>query len=200
MSEKQTIISIGREVGSGGHTIAEMLSNRFNYPLYDFNILTEIVSEKNLHLSEIEKYDESPQNRLLSRTRRGYNNSPEVHVANLQFDYLRKKAAEGKSFVVVGRCSETVLKCYSGLISFFILGDMEHKIERISELHGVPKDEAADFIIHLDKKRKAYHNYHCVGKWGDSRNYDFSINSSRLGIEQTVDVIENYIKKRQSLM
>ena len=47
-----------------------------------------------------------------------------------------------------------------------------------------------------DRKRKRYHNYHCDGHWGDSRLYDLSINSSRLGLDRTVDLLEEYIKSR----
>ena len=73
---------------------------------------------------------------------------------------------------------------------------MSEKIKRIAQLHDMSEEEARRLIIHKDKKRKAYHNYYCEGKWGDSRNYDFSINSSKLGIEETVDAIEDYIKRR----
>lgn len=196
MSEKQVIISIGREFGSGGHEIAVKLSERLNLPLYDYNILHEISVEKNVNQKNLEQYDEIPKSTIFSRRVRGYSNSPEENIAKMQFDYLRKKATEGKSYIVVGRCSETILKGHEGLITVFILGDMEVKIERISKIHNISKVEAENMIYHQDKKRKNYHNYYCQGKWGDSRNYDFSINSSKLGIDITVDVLEDYIKRR----
>lgn len=194
--EKQIIISVGREFGSGGHVIAEELAKRFDLPFYDHNLLDAIASEKNVNAKELEKYDEIPKNKFFSRTVNGYSNSPEQNIANMQFDYLKNKASAGESFVVVGRCSEIMLKDYAGLISIFILGDMSEKIKRIAQLHDMSEEEARRLIIHKDKKRKAYHNYYCEGKWGDSRNYDFSINSSKLGIEETVDAIEDYIKRR----
>jgi len=114
----------------------------------------------------------------------------------MQFDFLRRKASKGESFVILGRCAETILKEYKGLITIFILGDMNNKIERVANLKNISYAEAENIVYISDKKRKAYHNYYCKGKWGDSRNYDFSINSSRLGIEETTDVIEDYIKRR----
>lgn len=195
MSE-QVIISIGREFGSGGHEIAEKLAKRFGFKMYDVNILREIAVERNIDAAMLEKYDEVPKKRLISRNVRGYSNSPEENIANLQFEYLQKKAKEGKSFVVVGRCSEAILKEYKGLISIFILADKECKIERIKKLRNV-SDQEAEFVINRhDRKRKEYHNYYCTGKWGDSRNYDISINSSKLGIDKTADYIESYINER----
>ena len=116
--------------------------------------------------------------------------------ANMQFDYLKKKAAAGESFVIVGRCSETILKGFDGLVTIFVLGDPDVKAERIRKVYGVSEEEARRMMKREDWNRKSYHNYYCKGKWGDSRNYDFSINSSRLGIEKTVDMLENCIRAR----
>lgn len=197
--DKQLIISIGREFGSGGHEIAEMLAKKFDLNLYDHNILEEIAAEKNVEATHIGKYDEVPRNLIFSRKVRGYSNSMEENVANMQFDYLQDKAAKGESFVVVGRCSETILKPYEGMISMFILGDWEHKVERVMRLYNLSHGEAEVYINRQDKKRKNYHNYYCKGKWGDSRNYDISINSSKLGEEMTAEMLVDYIMKRQNM-
>ena len=194
--EKQLIISIGREFGSGGHAIAEDLAERFGLPLYDRNILGEITAQKNLDLEELEKYDERPRKLFVSRTVRGYSNSPHENIANMQFEFLRQKAANGDSFVVVGRCAETILKGCPALIPIFVLGDMDVKIKRIEEIRGISEQEAIALIKEHDKKRKAYHNSHCDIKWGDSRNYDISVNSSRLGIKRTADMLEAYIREK----
>lgn len=200
MENKQFIISIGREYGSAGHEIAEKLAEIYNLPLYDSNLLQEIAEEKNVHVDNLKKYDESPKFRLRARTVKGLSNSPQVNIAQMQFDYLRKKAQSGESFVVVGRCSEEVLKEYKGLISIFILGDMEKKVERICRIHNISAKEAEIMIKIENKKRKMYHNYHTEGKWGDSRNYHFSINSSPLGVEETITVLKDYIDRRIKLL
>ena len=193
---KQLIISVGREFGSGGHVIAEELARRFELPLYDNNLLEHIAEEKENSNESLKKYDERPKNRLFSRTVRGYSNSVQENLANMQFDYLKKKAADGESFVVVGRCSETILKGTQGLVTVFVLGDPDVKAERIQKVYGVSEEEARRMMKREDWNRKSYHNYYCKGKWGDSRNYDFSINSSKLGIEKTVDILETCIRAR----
>ena len=193
---KQLIISVGREFGSGGHVIAEELARRFELPLYDNNLLEHIAEEKEISHESLKKYDERPKNRLFSRTVRGYSNSMQENLANMQFDYLKKKAAAGESFVIVGRCSETILKGFDGLVTIFVLGDPDVKAERIRKVYGVSEEEARRMMKREDWNRKSYHNYYCKGKWGDSRNYDFSINSSRLGIAKTLDMLENCIRAR----
>lgn len=194
--KKQLIISIGREFGSGGHIIAEALAKRFDLPLYDNNLLEHIADEKQIDQNSLKKYDEKPKSKLFSRTVRGYSNSIHENIAYMQFDFLKKKAAKGESFVIVGRCSETILKEYPGLISLFILGDKDKKAERVQKVYNLSEEEAKRMMERQDFKRKTYHNSYCKGHWGDSRNYDFSINSSKLGIDATVDILEIYINAR----
>lgn len=200
MENKQIIISLGREFGSCGHIIAEELSKRFNLPLYDSNILKEIAELKNIDVKELEKYDEIPKNKFFSRSVNGYSNSPEENIAQIQFDYIRKKAAGGESFIIVGRCSEEILKEYKCLTTIFILGDMDKKIEHVSEKFGLSPREAEAMIIKNNKKRKTYHNHYCKGKWGDSRNYELSINAGRIGIDASTDIIEKYIREKMKLL
>ena len=194
----QLIISVGREFGSGGHEIADKLSKLYNLPLYDHNLLRELADEKNLDHADLAQYDETKKRRFFSRTVRGMSNCPAHNVAQLQFDFLKKKADSGESFVVVGRCSETVLKDNPALISLFILGDKQVKTERIMKLYDKSEKEARNLIHEHDKYRKEYHNSHFPGKkWGDSRNYEVCINSSKLGIDETVKFLASYIDARR---
>ncbi len=195
--EKQLIISLGREFGSGGHIIAQQLAERYKIPLYDSNLLRDVAVEKEMNAEKLQKYDENPKNVLFTRTVRGYSSSPEENIARMQFDYLKSKADAGESFVIVGRCAESVLKGNQNLISIFILGDMEQKIVRTMESNNISKEKAVMLIEQQDKKRKTYHNHYCEGKWGDSRNYDLSINSSKLGLDETTRIIAEYIDSRR---
>ncbi|MBE6861328.1 MAG: cytidylate kinase-like family protein [Ruminococcus sp.] len=193
---KQLLISVGREFGSGGHTVAEKLAEKFNIPLYDEQLITEIAEKMGLSEEVIEKYNERPKHKLMSSAIMGGNQSLEESIAKMQFDFLKNKAEKGESFVVVGRCSETVLKEYPALVSVFILADHECKTERVMEYFCISKEKAQALIEQKDKERKAYHNYYCTLKWGDSRLYDLCINSSRLGIDKTADFVEFYIKEK----
>lgn len=196
MEKKQTIIAISREFGSGGHEIAEQIAKDLKLNFYDRNMLDEIAKEKNIQIGYLEKYEEKPTNLLFSRRVGAYSNSIEEIVAEMQFEYLQKKADTGESFVVVGRCAETVLKECEGLISIFILGDMETKLKRIQEHYHLTRQEAKIKLKQHDRKRKQYHNRHSDSEWGSSKTYDLCINDSKLGIEKTVHILEQYIKER----
>ncbi len=195
--EQQLIISIGREYGSGGHEIAEKLSNHYGIQLLDHNLLDEIAAKKNLKMDHLKELDEKHKNPLSSRTVRGYSSSPEENLLYLQFDYLRDKADAGESFVIVGRCSETILKQYEHMISIFILADRDKRIERIMSLYHLTENQAVKNIREKDTSRKRYHNSFCVGRWGDCKNYDISLNSSNLGIDGTVRLLTYYIDTRR---
>ncbi len=195
--EKQLIISIGREYGSGGHEIAEKLAKHYGIQLLDHNLLDEIAAKKNVKMEHLRELDEKHKNPLSSRTVRGYSSSPEENLLYLQFDYLRDKADSGESFVIVGRCSETILKQYDCMISIFILADRDKRTERIMRLYHLTESQAVKKIREKDTSRRRYHNSFCVGKWGDCRNYDVSLNSSKLGIDGSVKLLTEYINRRK---
>ncbi len=194
---KQLIISIGREFGSGGHEIAKKLSEHYGLDMLDHNLLDEIAAERNVDAEALKEWDEKHKKPVVTRTVKGMSSSHAHNVQLMQFDYMKKKAANGDSFVIVGRCSEEILKGTEGLVSIFVLGDRECKVERIMKLYNMDKKQAEDFIDEKDYKRKKYHNGFCKIKWGDSRNYDLSINSSRLGVDGTVKMLIDYIDKRR---
>ncbi len=194
--EKQVMISISREFGSGGRRIAEKVAEDLGLPLYDRNLLDAIAKEKDVDAEHLQKFDEKPRNPILSRSVSGYSNSMEENLVKMQFEYLQKKADSGESFVVLGRCAETALKGRDGLVSVFVLGDKEKKLVHVKDKYQLSDTEATLKMVRHDKKRKLYHNRYSDFKWGDSRGYDLCINSSRLGIEKTAAMIENYIKER----
>ncbi|MCI6756830.1 MAG: cytidylate kinase-like family protein [Lachnospiraceae bacterium] len=193
----QMILSVGREFGSGGHEIAEALASHYGIPLYDRNLIFQIAKENGLESEDLARYDERPRNVFLSRTVNGYSSSMQENLAHIEFDYYRKKAESGESFVIVGRCSETKLKDMKGLISIFVLGDTAAKISRVKEIYLLNDNDALKLMKRRDQQRKNYHNYYCEGKWGDSRNYDLSINSSKLGVEGTTACLIHYIDARR---
>lgn len=199
MSEdkKQLIISVSREYGAGGHEVAALLAERFGLPLIDAHSIAQHFSENhNFDYDEVKQYSGKPFNRLLHRKIRGHSNMIEDNLSEMQFDYLREKAAAGESFVIVGRCSETVLKEYDALVSFFVLADEKDKVRRVMERKGLNEEEALYASRKGTRSHKSYHNYYCKGKWGDSRLYDMCISTSKIGTDGVADVIEAFIRKR----
>ena len=191
--DKQIIISVGREFGSGGHIVAANLAKHFGLPLLDSNILAEIAKENNTSEDYLRKYDESARNLFFSRTVNGFSNSPEEVIAQMQFDYIKKKADAGESFVVIGRCADWVLRDNPALVRIFILGDMEAKIKRTAERENISEDKAKSRIEQADKRRKYFHNTHSDNKWGDSRSYDITVNSTKMGLDGATELLIKYV-------
>ncbi len=195
--KNRVIISVSRQFGSGGHKIAEALAEHFELPIYDHRMLDSIAKES-VDPRVLEKYDEKPLNRFLARNVSGFSSSGEQSGADA-VQLPERQGRFGESFVVVGRCAETVLKEYDGLITIFVLGDEETRVKRIEQLHGLSEDEAKRLVKTKDWRRKSYHNCYSRGRWG-FRNYDLSINSSRLGIEGTTKMLEEYVQARMDAM
>lgn len=195
---KQLIITVGREFGSGGHIIAAKLAEHFGIQLLDSNILAEVAKKSNASEEYLKKYDESARNLFFSRTVNGFSNSPEEIIAQMQFDYIKQKSDAGESFVVIGRCADYILRENPALVRVFVLGDTEAKIKRTAEREGISEDKAKIRMEQADKRRKYFHNTHSENKWGDSRSYDITVNSSKLGLDSTVELLIKYIELRNA--
>ncbi len=198
------IITIGRQCGSGGRAIGNRLAEKLNIKCYDKELLTLAAKQSGLCKELFETHDERPTNSFLyslvmDTYSMGYTTSsfldmPLNHKVFLaQFDTI-KKLAEEESCIIVGRCADYALADHPNRTSVFISADMDAKIERISKLYDMTKEKAKDTIIKTDKKRSNYYNYYSNKKWGDVGSYDLCLNSTRLGIEGTVDLILEYIK------
>ena len=194
--ENQIIISIGREHGSAGREIATLLAEKLDVPVYDKNIFEEIGKTKGIDTNDFSKYDEKPRRFFVTRSVNGHSNSPEENVAQLQFALLKSKAADGDSFVVVGRCADELFRGIEGAISIFITGDMKDKVAHIMKSENRTEADAKKEIEKHDKRRRQYHDYFFPNsKWADSRSYDICVNSSRLGLEGTVEFLYDFINK-----
>ena len=192
--KKQIIITIGREHGSGGHCIARRVAEELGIKLYDKEVIDETAAYSGYDRETVGRLDEKPVNFLISRRIGEYSNSLEDNVAKKTFSLIRAMADRGDSFVIVGRCAEYILRDNPCAIRVFISGAMEDKILRIMETNGLSREEAEDLIHQTDRRRKAYHNYFCENKWGDSRGYDVTVNSSKFGIDTTVEVLTDLIR------
>ena len=201
----KTVITIGRQFGSGGREIGEMVANMYGIKCYDKELLSRAARESGFCEEMIQNHDERPTNSFLYNLVMdtysfGYNASsfvdmPISHKVFLaQFDTIKKIAEEGPC-VIVGRCADYALSEYDNVLNLFIHADEDFKIKRIKErFDDVKTDEQArDMMNKKDKQRQSYYNYYSSKKWGRADSYDLCINSSILGIEGTVKFITQYI-------
>lgn len=190
----QIIITIGREYGSLGHLIADKAGKKLGLPVLDKAILHKMAENHGFDPRFIKDYDEKKRNPFTSRSIKGNTNSIEDVLAEMVFKYERDLADTGESFIIVGRCAEEVLKDRPGLIRVFITGDYDTKLTHLVRDRGFTEREAADLMKKMDKKRRAYHNYHSSTKWGEASGYDLVINSSELGIDNSAELICKYVE------
>ena len=192
--KKQIIVAIGREHGSGGHYIADLIARELGVKLYDKVSIEKEITSGGYSEELVSEMDEKPVNFFTSRRIGRFSNSLEVNVAEKTFAMLRSKAAEGESFVVIGRCGEQVLANYPYCISIFICGDPQFKLNRVMNKLGLNAEQAIEEIRNVDRSRKNYHNYYCDTKWGDARGYDLTVKSNVLGCERTAEMLVGYIR------
>ena len=196
------IVTIGRQTGSGGRKIGQMLAERLGVKCYDKELLDRAAKESGLCRELFENNDEKPTNSFLyslvmDTYSLGYSSSPYVDmpinqkIFLAQFDTIRNLAAS-ESCVIVGRCADYALAGMPGVVSVFVSADDEDKIKRLMETHNVTADKAREIMMKTDKRRSSYYNYYSNKRWGDSKSYDLCINSSKCTLEGAVDVILAY--------
>lgn len=207
MGKEKTIITIGRQFGSGGHEIGAKLAEKLELPLYDKEMLKRAAKESGLCEELFEAHDEKPTSSFLyslimdtyslGYSSGAYADMPINHKIFLaQFDAI-KKIAEEESCIMVGRCADYALEGYDNVINIFVYADLEQRIRRIAQFMDITDAKAKDLIVKSDKKRASYYNYYTNKTWGDAKSYDLCINSAKLGIEGAVDAIINYVNLRK---
>jgi len=198
-----SVVTVGREFGSGGREIAKRLAEKFGIRFFDRELLTRAAKDSGLCEEVLQNHDEVPTssflyNLVMDTYSFGYNSSAYVdmpvshRVFLAQFETIKKIAEEGPC-VIVGRCADYALADRDDLISLFIAGRADFKINRVMEKYNLTETKARDMIMKKDKQRKTYYDYYSSKKWGHVDTYDLSINSSVLGIDGTVELIAQYI-------
>ena len=112
----------------------------------------------------------------------------------IQCQTIRKIAEQGPA-VIVGRCSDYVLRDFDNTLNVFLTSPLSVRVERICERHDLPEDKAEALILQKDRSREEYYNYFTFGNWGVASTYDLCIDSSILGIEGTADFIIDFARR-----
>ena len=206
--DQKYIINIGRQLGSGGREIGEILASQLGISFYDKELIQIASQESGLGREFFEKFDEKNSHSLVGTffglhgtfsdgmyTNNYLNNET---LFKIQSDVIRELAEE-KSCVFVGRCADYVLKDNPYCLNVFISANMEDRIKRIAEKENIPENKAEDLIEKTDKKRSGYYNYYSNKVWGAAESYHLCINSSFLGIDDTITLIRQLVKKKFGL-
>jgi cytidylate kinase len=195
------IITIGRELGSGGRTIGKQVASRLGIPYYDRELIEEAVGKSGLCKDFIKANDQKITGSILYNiamgTSYGYGIlkgadrqtlplAEQIYIA--QKEVIESFAAQG-SCVIVGRCADHILSDRPDVLRVFIYADREHRLERAVHSYGMTKEEAQKEIVRSDKNRARHYNAFTDKVWGDRHNYDLLLDSGTLGVDRCVDVI-----------
>ena len=207
MAKTNTIITIGRQFGSGGREIGYMVADKLGIKLYDKEMLQRAAQDSGICEELFESHDEKPSNSFLyslvmdtysmGYSGSTYNDMPINHKIFLaQFDAIKKIANEGPC-ILVGRCADYALEGYPNLLSVFIHADLDARIKRIAKKYDLTNAKAKDLIIKTNKKRASYYNYYTDKRWCDADSYDVCLDSSVLGLEGTAEAIIKLIEVKE---
>jgi cytidylate kinase len=205
---KDYVITIGRQLGSGGRIIGEKLAAQLGISFYDKELIQIAAQESGLGKEYFEKADEKKSYSIfggLFGLRGTIAEEPfSTYYLNnetlfkIQSDVIRRLAEKG-SCLFVGRCADYVLADNPRCLNLFIFADIKDRIKRITELQKITAEKAGDCIEKADKKRAGYYNYFSNKVWGVAESYHFCINSSVLGIDETVNLLHQLSMKRFGL-
>ena len=205
MNNDKIILTIGRQFGSGGREIGQKLSEALGIAYYDKELLSAAAKESGLCEEVFARADERASSGMSYAFSMGFSYMGILTPYNdilsndelfrIQSDAIRN-IAEKESCILVGRCADYILRDNPACISFFIHNTMENRIQRLVEGLNITVEEAKEKISKIDKSRAAYYNYYTNKVWGMASSYDFSIDASVLGIDETVAFMKSFVEKK----
>ena len=191
------IITISREVGSGGRFIGEEVAKKLGIAYYDKNIIGQIAEKSGLSPEYIQENAElSPKKGLFAYAFSGRDitgKSVEDMVYEAQRNIILG-LVEKEPCVIIGRNADYILKDRDGVLNVFIHGDMPEKIKRITGLYNVKEKEAVKMMADTDKRRRTNYNFYTDQNWGKASNYTLCLNSSQLGYDRCEMIIMECVK------
>ena len=201
------VITIARQYGSGGRTVGEMLAKKLGIGYYDKDIIRMASEDSGIHetlFGRVDEYSSAKKplfgkngiysGELISPQSKDF--TSDENLFNYQAKIIRELAGK-ESCVIIGRCSNYILKDYPNVVSVFVHAPMDYCIARSLERSSITSEkEMEKFILKTDKFRGDYYHYYTGRTWNDARNYDLCLDSSKLGFEKCVEAIKGYVKLR----
>jgi cytidylate kinase len=201
------VITIGRQFGSGGRELGQMLAQRFGIDYYDKNLLADAAKRAGMAAEFFESNDERMPNLMSSSLTfsMGYGQLPWYNGAAMMTDSIYAALTEvmttlanTRPCVIVGRSADFVLANHpTPVVSLFVHAPMPERIKRILGRTELTKEKAAQQLAEkTDKNRAEYYNFYTDKRWGDAASYDLTFNSAVMPMEDMADIIAEYIRRR----
>lgn len=202
------VVTINREVGSGGRTIGEMVAKRLDVPYYYKAVAETVANHFHLSLEEIERLKlkhswwQEAAHRLLQRCSewKQVEESSTIpipeNIFKVETAALRELAQKG-SCVIAGRITHHVFRTDSNAIKVFVTSRVENRVKRIMQKQGLSLREAQELLYKLDAGRESYTKRFTGMSRYDTRNYDLVLDVTNLTDEEAAEVIWEYVNKKR---
>ena len=197
------IITIGRELGSGGREIGQKLAKKLGWSFLDREFIKDAVAKSGLSGEFIEHNDQrmTSTEKLLRYISMDniFNNenlSDDDRLFIAQSKIIKEAALKGNC-VIVGRCADVVLDGYDNCFNIFVSADKDFAKKRVAAEFNMTEDEATEYIGKINRLRSNHYNYYTGRTWGEPSRYDMYIKSSKIGINNAVDAVYNAVKNRK---
>lgn len=189
---KPAIITISRQFGSGGREISAELSQRIGIPCYEKALFEEASRNSGIHQLFFEQA-EGTHDRLFAHGSSvsfgPLNMSLDDRMFVAQAETIRSLAQQGPC-IIVGRGANRILRDRGDVLNIFIYAEKDIRLKRAVEAYHVPEKQAERALNAIDKSRAAYLKYYTDQMFGKTENYHLCIDSGKIGIENSVQVIE----------
>ena len=202
-----TIITIGRQLGSGGREIGQMLAKDLGIKYYDKELLTAAAKESGMAQELFENHDEKPTNSILYSLVMGIQSGRGAYhrygdllnsdaIFRIQSQVIQNLVDE-KPCVIVGRCADYVLRENPNAVNVFIHAKEDFKLKRVMDIYKKTEKDALDTMVKTDKRRSNYYNFYTNQVWGDVTNYHIALDSGSIGIENSARLIVDFVKMKR---
>ena len=202
---KNILITIARQVGSGGREVGELVAKNLGIDYHDKSLINMAAEKSGLSPEVLHNTDEkATPSFLYSIAMGGMGMVPFTH--GMPYDTpindrlfvlqsgIIEELAKSHSCVFIGRCADFVLRDFDNVLRVFVYADIEKRAETIAKRNDISISEARNLATKLDKKRSNYYGYYTSKKWGRSENYDLMIDTTKIGVEGAARIIEEYVK------
>lgn len=195
------VITISREFGSGGRTIAKQVAETLGYAYYDKELIEKIAMETGFSKDYIEKRGEYAVGTnifsyaFIGRSVTGA--SIEDQLWAKQQEIILHLAQKGNC-VIVGRSADYILRNREDCLHVFIHACTEKKVKRIVEVYGETDVEPKKRLRDKDKKRAANYKYYTDCHWGQAKNYHLCLDSGEFGLDTCTKIICELAKERKA--
>lgn len=202
-----TVITLGRQLGSNGKIIGRQLAERLGYKFYDKDLIARVAKESGLSENLFDEMNEKPTSSLLYSLVMGVQSSKGLYyhyndmlngdnLFKIQADLIKKISEEGPC-IIVGRCADYILRENPRLIKLFLYADPQVRVKTLMQRENISEKEAQSAVNKADKRRSNYYNFYTNNTWGYVNNYNLCLDTASLSIDGCVDFLLSYVREKE---